>query len=86
MLSRYATGDGIPANLSRAFALFNKAANMGHARGMCYVAAAYHFGQGVAESRFEALRWCGGVAACCAAKRAAHAIAGTSAPLRWGTN
>lgn len=31
---------------------------MGHARGMCYVAAAYHFGQGVRESRFDALRWC----------------------------
>jgi TPR repeat protein len=57
-LSRYAMGDGVPANLSRAFALFFKAAGMGHARGMCYVAAAYHFGQGVSESRFEALRWC----------------------------
>jgi hypothetical protein len=51
-------GDGVPANLSNAFALFFKAAGMGHARGMCYVAAAYHFGQGVPESRFEALRWC----------------------------
>ena len=51
-------GDGVPASLARAFALFFKAAGMGHARGMCYVAAAYHFGQGVSESRFDALRWC----------------------------
>jgi hypothetical protein len=50
-------GDGVQANLSHAFALFFKAAGMGHARGMCYVAAAYHFGQGVPESRFDALRW-----------------------------
>jgi hypothetical protein len=58
-LCRYATGDGVPASLSNAFALFFKAAAMGHARGMCFVAAAYHFGQGVPENRFEALRWCG---------------------------
>ncbi len=51
-------GDGVPASLTRAFALFFRAAGMGHARGMCYVAAAYHFGQGVSESRFDALRWC----------------------------
>lgn len=56
---RYATGDGVPANLHRAFALFEKAAGMGHARAMCFVGAAYHLGQGVDESRFEALRWCG---------------------------
>jgi TPR repeat protein len=59
MVGRYATGDGVPANLHRAFALFQKAAGMGHARAMCFVAAAYHLGQGVGESRFEALRWCG---------------------------
>jgi hypothetical protein len=58
MLSRYAMGDGVPTNLSHAFALFLKAAERGHARGMCFVAAAYHFGQGVPENRFEALRWC----------------------------
>jgi len=59
ILGRYATGNGVPASLSNAFALFFKAAGMGHARGMCFVAAAYHFGQGVPENRFEALRWCG---------------------------
>jgi TPR repeat protein len=89
MLCRYAMGDGVPANLSHAFAIFFKAASMGHARGMCYVAAAYHFGQGVPESRFEALRWCALAFVSTSLDHVLQAliwISGISVPLRWGTD
>jgi hypothetical protein len=56
---------------------------------MCYVAAAYHFGQGVPESRFEALRWCALAFVSTSLDHVLQAliwISGISVPLRWGTD
>lgn len=57
LAERYREGKGIEKDLSKAFELYKKAAELGHVNAQTKLGYCYNYGEGVAQDYNEAVRW-----------------------------